>query len=135
MTFSSKLFLNNSLEHAESTLLGKLEASIRIMPLHINNQLKSAESLARFVGVNIRSGKSLRRVVSILCKIKRKSSGVEGFRVSCAGRIRGVEMAKTYSRGLGKTPTSVSSKKVDYYRTHVITKYGIIGIKVWICFS
>jgi small subunit ribosomal protein S3 len=131
----SIFFLNNPLEHAESIIFKKLKTSVQIVPLRIKNQLKSAESLAKFVGVYLRRGKGFRRIISAVSKIKQKCPGLEGFRVSCAGRIRGVEMAKTMTQGLGKTPTGVFSKKVDFFSTQVITKHGVIGIKAWICFS
>jgi small subunit ribosomal protein S3 len=130
-----KFIPNSSLEHLESTMLKVLKCNSIIIPLNIKNHLKSAQLLAKFIGIFIKKGKGLRQIFKMIRRLQEKHSFIKGFRVTCSGRIRGVEMAKTDTRRLGKTPSSVFSQKVDYCATHIITKYGIIGIKVWICFG
>ena len=126
---------SNSLEHLESTMLKVLKCNSLIIPLNIRNHLKSAQLLAKFIGIFLKRGKGLRQIFKMIRRLQEKHSFIRGFRVLCSGRIRGVEMAKTDTRRFGKTPSSVFSQKVDYYATHIITKHGVMGIKVWICFD
>jgi small subunit ribosomal protein S3 len=126
---------NSSLEHLESTMLKVLKCNSFVLPLNIRNHLKSAQLLARFISVFLKKGKGLRQIFKKIKRFQEKHSFIRGFKIACSGRIRGVEMAKTDTRRFGKTPSSVFSQKVDYHGTYIITKYGIIGIKVWICFA
>jgi small subunit ribosomal protein S3 len=135
MKNKERFTLNNSLEHLESTMLKLSKCNSLIVPLKIRNYLKSAQLLAKFIGIFLKRGKGLRQIFKKIKGLQEKYPFIRGFRVSCSGRIRGVEMAKTDTRRFGKTPSSVFSQKVDYYATHIITKYGVIGIKVWVCFD
>lgn len=129
------IILSRRLEHLEATLFKALDSTIKVEPLRLRSQLKSASILARFVGMQLKSGKGFRRVASLIFKLRRRCPNLEGFRIACSGRLRGVEMAKTDVKKWGKTPASVFSQKLDYARFDVITKHGILGIKVWLCFS
>ena len=44
-------------------------------------------------------------------------------------------MAKTYTYKLGATSLQVFSKKIDYHFCHALTKYGSLGIKVWVAYK
>lgn len=61
--------------------------------------------------------------------------GVEGIRISCSGRLKGAEIARTECGKYGKTSSNVLDQKIDYARVDVSTPYGILGVKVWISYS
>ena len=58
--------------------------------------------------------------------------GAKGIKVSCSGRVGGAEIARTESYKLGRIPLHTLRADIDYAQYNAKTKYGIIGIKVWI---
>ena len=61
--------------------------------------------------------------------------GVEGIRICCSGRSKGAEIARTECGKYGKTSRNVFNQKIDYAPAKVSTRYGILGVKVWISYS
>jgi small subunit ribosomal protein S3 len=58
--------------------------------------------------------------------------GVSGIRTSVAGRLGGVEMARTEKFSEGKMPLQTLKSNIDYAFCKARTTYGVIGVKVWI---
>ena len=58
--------------------------------------------------------------------------GAKGIKVSCSGRLGGAEIARTESYKVGRVPLHTFRADIDYSQYNAMTKYGIIGIKVWI---
>lgn len=74
---------------------------------------------------------SFRRAMkkTVLQSIK---SGALGIKISCAGRLGGAEMARSEWYREGRVPLHTIRADIDYGLAEARTKYGIIGIKVWI---
>lgn len=77
-----------------------------------------------------------RRVCSILFQELRKLSYIEGIRITYAGRLGGktnkAVRSKKETRKAGKPSLHIFSAKIDFAQGEVQTKFGMIGIKVWI---
>jgi small subunit ribosomal protein S3 len=58
--------------------------------------------------------------------------GVKGIKIMVAGRVGGSEMARTEWYSNGRIPTQTLRADIDYATAEAKTKYGIIGIKVWL---
>ncbi len=59
-------------------------------------------------------------------------AGAAGVKIQCAGRLNGVEIARTETLVEGSIPTHTLRANIDYSRDAAQTIYGKIGIKVWI---
>jgi small subunit ribosomal protein S3 len=59
-------------------------------------------------------------------------AGAQGIRIHCAGRLAGAEMARSESYRKGRVPLHTLRANIDFGVTTAKTKYGSIGIKVWI---
>ena len=59
--------------------------------------------------------------------------GAEGIRINVAGRLGGVEIARSEKFSDGSVPLHTLRADIDYALTEAHTQYGVIGIKVWIC--
>lgn len=59
-------------------------------------------------------------------------AGGKGIKVQCAGRLNGVEIARTETLVEGSIPTHTLRADIDYARNAAQTIYGKIGVKVWI---
>ena len=59
--------------------------------------------------------------------------GAEGIKVQISGRLNGAEIARSEMYKEGRTPLHTFRADIDYCQTEVLTKVGLLGIKVWIC--
>lgn len=66
-----------------------------------------------------------------LKEIKLKSK-IKGIRVNCSGRLGKAPMAKTEWFKFGQIPLNTIKASVQYADSTAFTKYGTLGIKVWI---
>ncbi|RLC46336.1 MAG: 30S ribosomal protein S3 [Candidatus Cloacimonadota bacterium] len=56
----------------------------------------------------------------------------KGIKIKVGGRLNGADMARTETHQEGRTPLHTLRSDIDYALTEAYTKYGTIGIKVWI---
>lgn len=73
-----------------------------------------------------------RKIVRDIRLVMKK--GVEGIRICCSGRSKGAEIARTECGKYGKTSRNVFNQKIDYTPAEVPTRFGILGVKVWISY-
>jgi len=100
------------------------------------HQVKNPELDATLVAQNIAS--QLERRVGYKQAMKRAAaatlrSGAEGIKIRCAGRLAGAEIARDEWVRQGRVPLHTLRADIDYGEAEANTKYGIIGVKVWIC--
>jgi small subunit ribosomal protein S3 len=100
------------------------------------SEVKRPELDAALVGANIAHQLmkkiSYRRVVNKAIQSTIRM-GAEGIRVNVAGRLGGAEIARSEKFAEGRVPLHTLRANIDYALTEAKTKYGVIGIKVWIC--
>ena len=100
------------------------------------SEIKRPELNASLVGANIahqlKKKISYRRVVSKTIQSTMRM-GAEGIRINVAGRLGGVEIARSEKFSDGSVPLHTLRADIDYALTEAQTQYGVIGIKVWIC--
>jgi small subunit ribosomal protein S3 len=60
------------------------------------------------------------------------ASGAKGVKVVLSGRIAGAEISRTEKFSQGSIPLQTLRAKIDYAQVPALTKFGYIGIKVWI---
>ena len=60
------------------------------------------------------------------------SSGAQGIKIRCRGRLDGAEIARKESYMRGSVPLQTIKANVDYGFTEAHTTAGLVGIKVWI---
>ncbi len=62
---------------------------------------------------------------------------ITGARVTLTGRLgsRKKGMAQQISKCVGKIPLSTLRQKVDYSQGFLVTRLGLIGVKVWVCYK
>jgi small subunit ribosomal protein S3 len=60
------------------------------------------------------------------------AAGVKGVKIMCKGRLGGAEMARSETQLRGSIPLHTLQAHVDYGTATCRTKYGTIGVKVWL---
>jgi small subunit ribosomal protein S3 len=98
-------------------------------------EIKRPEVDAQLVAENI--ALQLERRVSFRRAMKRNVSqalkfGAKGIKAMCAGRLAGAEMARTEWYREGRVPLQTIRADIDYGFAIAMTKYGVIGVKVWV---
>jgi small subunit ribosomal protein S3 len=58
--------------------------------------------------------------------------GAQGIKIMSAGRLNGIEIARTEWYREGRVPLHTLRADIDYGFSEAKTTYGIIGIKVWV---
>jgi len=112
--------------------LGKLSTKeIVIDPREIKNPSAEAQLVAQNVAFQLEKRIAFRRAMKRAMD-QSMTSGVEGIKIRCAGRLNGVEIARQESYKLGKLPLHTLRAKIDYGFAEAHTTYGVLGVKVWI---
>jgi len=91
----------------------------------------SARIIAQTVALDLEKRMPYRRVMKKYIEQVMKT-GAKGIKIICAGRLGGVDIARTEKLSQGKIPLHTIRADIDYARLAAKTTYGAIGVKVWI---
>ena len=120
----------NKLKKELRQVTNKKDAQINI------SEVKRPELSAALVGLNIcqqlKKKISYRRVINKAMQATMRM-GASGIRINIAGRLGGVEIARSEKYSDGSVPLHTLRANIDYALSEAQTSYGIIGVKVWIC--
>lgn len=80
-----------------------------------------------------------RRIKTSLLREIPQYTCIKGIRINCSGRVGGrskkAQRSKTQSVKIGQTSLGVFSCKIDFACKSAKTRFGLIGVKVWICYQ
>ncbi len=114
-----------------------LSSLLNVKNIEISVQeVKSPELDARLIAKNI--AEQIEKRVNYKKAIKKAAataikSGAKGIKICCSGRLAGAEIAREEWVRVGSVPLHTLRADIDYALEEAKTKYGIIGIKVWVC--
>lgn len=99
------------------------------------DEIKRPDLNAQLVAENI-AGQLMRRI-SFRRAMKKTvqacmKAGALGAKIACSGRLGGAEMARYEWTREGRVPLHTLRADIDYGFAEAKTKYGQIGVKVWI---
>lgn len=86
-----------------------------------------AQSIAEQLEARVSHRRAMKRVMNNILR-----AGAKGVRVQVAGRLGGAEMARREWYREGRVPLHTLRAKIDYGFAEAHTKFGRIGVKVWI---
>ena len=90
-----------------------------------------AHLVAKNIAIQLEKRVSWRRALKKALKAA-ILGGVKGIKVQVAGRLDGVEIARTEWYTEKSVPLHTLRAQIDYEIAEALTTYGIIGVKVWI---
>ena len=98
-------------------------------------EVKRTELAAQLVAENVAS--QLARRIGFRRAMKKTmqasmDAGALGIKIHCAGRLAGHEMARREWYRKGRVPLHTLRADIDYGFAEARTKFGTIGVKVWI---
>ncbi len=106
------------------------------IPVHLNiEEIRKPELDAQLVADSIAS--QLERRIMFRRAMKRAIQnamrlGAQGIKIQSAGRLNGIEIARTEWYREGRVPLQTLRADLDYGVAEAKTTYGVIGIKVWV---
>jgi small subunit ribosomal protein S3 len=62
-----------------------------------------------------------------------KRFGIKNYKIQISGRLDGADMARSEWIQEGRLPRQTLRASISYSKTIAKTKYGILGVKLWIC--
>ena len=83
----------------------------------------------------MRSSKKITQIFKYLVQTVKKEKTIQGFKMTCAGRLGGAEMARVESKRFGQTSLHTFFQKIEYASVCAYTPYGLIGVKVWVSYK
>jgi len=105
---------------------------LKIEVVGVKNPWTSASLTAQWMAHQIEARVRYRRVLKqALAKIMAQKE-IKGARVEVAGRLDGIEIARTEWLKAGKLPRQTLRADIDYAQARAYCRYGVVGIKVWI---
>ena len=119
------------LEELRGKLAKVLNKKFKLEIVEIKKADADAAVVAQMIGMQISKRMSFRRVAKQTLQ-KVMASGVDGVRITIAGRLDGAEISRDETFIEGSVPLTTLRKNVQFATYHAPTTYGTIGIKVWI---
>jgi ribosomal protein S3 len=122
--------------HIESVLASYFQKRVVWTPHKMKSLFTSATFVANYIALQLEQNKKMtfRLVSGDVFHQCAKVHSVSGIRITCAGRLNGVEMARLSTASRGRTSLHVFDNTIDYHATAAYTRYGLIGIKVCMSF-
>src|SRR5512147_1331537 len=116
-----------------------LKATLQKMlgvPVHVNiEEIRKPELDAQLIADSITQ--QLEKRIMFRRAMKRAMQnamrlGAQGIKIMSAGRLNGIEIARTEWYREGRVPLHTLRADIDYGFSEAKTTYGVIGIKVWV---
>ncbi|MEK7523457.1 MAG: 30S ribosomal protein S3 [Patescibacteria group bacterium] len=120
-----------AIDNLRKDLEAKFHDKFIINIKEIKKPYQDAYILAELVGKQIEKRIPYRRACKISIE-RSMESGAKGVKINCAGRLNGVEIARSEFFAAGKIPLQTFRADIDYGYYRAITTYGTIGVKVWV---
>lgn len=86
-----------------------------------------AQNIAEQIEARVSHKRAMKRAIAAAFR-----AGAKGIKTQVAGRLGGAEMARREWYREGRVPLHTLRAKIDYGFAEAHTKYGRIGVKVWI---
>src|ERR671915_1997310 len=117
------------------SLKGQLQKMLGV-PVHVNiEEVRKPELDAQLISDSI--SQQLQKRIMFRRAMKRAITnamrlGAQGIKIMSAGRLNGIEIARTEWYREGRVPLHTLRADIDYGMGEAKTNYGVIGIKVWV---
>jgi small subunit ribosomal protein S3 len=86
-----------------------------------------AESITQQLEKRILFRRAMKRAMQNAMRL-----GAQGIKIMSAGRLNGIEIARTEWYREGRVPLHTLKADIDYGFSEAKTTYGVIGVKVWV---
>jgi len=109
----------------------EVDREVQLEIREVSRPETNAQLVAEGIAVQLERRVSFRRAMKKAISNALKF-GVAGIKVRTAGRLGGRDMARVEWYRVGRLPLQTLRADVDYGLAVARTKYGVIGVKVWV---
>src|SRR5918911_1304124 len=115
---------------------GELRRIMGVQQVHVNiEEIRKPEIDAQLIADSI--AQQLEKRIMFRRAMKRAMQnamrlGAQGIKIMSAGRLNGIEIARTEWYREGRVPLHTLRADIDYGLGEAKTTYGVIGVKVWV---
>lgn len=120
-----------AIDNLRKDLEAKFHEKFNINIKEIKKPYQNAAIVAELVGKQVEKRIPYRRACKMAIE-RAMESGAKGIKINVAGRLNGVEIARSEFFAQGKIPLQTFRADIDYAYFRAITTYGTIGVKVWV---
>ncbi|MFQ5713143.1 MAG: 30S ribosomal protein S3 [Candidatus Scalinduaceae bacterium] len=119
------------IEKLKDTIEKLVGKTVDIKIQEIDKPELEAQLVAENIAEQLQKRAAFRRTIKKAIDIT-MGMGAKGVKVQISGRLGGAEIARTEGSTVGSIPLHTLRANVDYGFAESLTKYGTIGVKVWI---
>ena len=119
------------LEKMVKSVLERQDTEIKIEVKEVKHPEIDAELIAQGIVSKLEQKISYKRAIKQAIG-RGMRAGAKGIKVQVSGRIEGAEIARTEWFREGRVPLQTLDADIDYAEEPALTKFGRIGVKVWV---
>lgn len=125
--------------HLESFLSKQYNTFFNLHFFRSGTEKQSAFFLVQEIIYYLERKMPFRRIKTQILREIPRYKHIKGIRITCSGRVGGrskkAQRSKTQSVKIGQTPLGVFSSKIDFASKSALTRFGLVGVKVWVCYQ
>jgi small subunit ribosomal protein S3 len=119
------------IKEIEDSLKKQFDKDFKLTVKEVKNPELSAKIMAEFIASQLEARMPFRKVAkNVLQKVMEK--GAQGVKIQIGGRLGGTDIARTEKFINGRVSLQTFRSDIDYCHLQAMTKYGVLGVKVWI---
>ncbi len=119
------------IKEIEDELKKRFDKEFKLTVKEVKNPELSAKIMAEFIASQLEARMPFRKVAkNVLQKVMEKWA--QGVKVQIWGRLGGTDIARTEKFINGRVSLQTFRSDIDYCHLQAKTKYGVLGVKVWI---
>lgn len=119
------------IDRFQKDLEHKLGRKVKISIKEVDSPDTEAALIAEDIAFRIKNRIPPQRAMKEVI-LRVMDNGAKGIKLRLAGRLGGAEIARAVRSHEGRVPCQTLRADIDYGTAEALTKYGMIGIKVWI---
>ncbi|MGX7577211.1 30S ribosomal protein S3 [Candidatus Vidania fulgoroideorum] len=145
--YLEKCYLITIISSKPGIIIGKKGINIKILKNKINNIIKknifinikniteiSPKIIFNLIFFKIKNNLAYKKFIKKTIFNLIKLNIIKGIKIVLSGRLNGSDLSKKEKFLTGSIPLHTIKEHIKYYNNFLKTKYGIIGIKIWICY-
>ena len=122
----------SKIKQLESDIAKTFSKEFKITLKEVRIPELSAKIMGEFIATQLEARMPFRRVAKqVLQKVMEKWA--KWIKIAIGWRLGGADLSRTEKFNDGRAPLQTIRSDIDYHHTEALTKYWILGIKVWIC--
>lgn len=121
----------DGVEELKKSIVKMTGKTVEISIEEVRRSELDAQLTAESIAQALERGVSFRRAMKQAIQRTMKANA-KGIKVLCSGRLGGAEIARNEKYSEGNVPLHTLRADIDYGFAEADTKYGKIGVKVWI---